>query len=313
VRFIVKRLLVSLITLFLVSAFTFAAFAILPGDPARVMLGQDASNTQVEALREELGLNRSLVAQYGSWFVGFVTGDAGDSIKFKVPINEMVANYIPVTFSLALLATLFTLVIAIPAALLAARKPNALADKVIGSLAAIGMSIPGFFLGVIFIWVFGLVLHLFVAGQYIPYNTSVPGFLHYLIFPALAIAVPCAGMVVKYLRDSIVQQLGSDYVRTAYSKGTMPGRALNHHALKNAVIPAVTMLGMIIADIFAGSIIMEQVFSIPGMGQLLISSISARDFPLVQTLVLYIAVVVVLANTLVDVAIKLIDPRVRIG
>ncbi|MDR1712621.1 MAG: ABC transporter permease [Coriobacteriales bacterium] len=310
--FIVKRLLISLVTLILVSLLVFAAFAILPGDPARVILGQDANEAQVAALRAQLGLDQPLPAQYLQWLTGFLSGDAGTSIKYKLPINLMVASYIPVTATLAAMAIILMLLIALPTALLAARFPDSWIDRLISTLATVFISIPGFFLGVLLIWVFGLGLHLFVAGKYISYETSIAGFIVYLFWPALAIAVPCAGMACKYLRDSLMQQLTSDYIRTARSKGNTPGRVLRVHALKNAIIPAMTILGMIIGDIFAGSIIIEAVFSVPGIGRLLVSSISYRDFPMVQTLVMYIAVVIVLANTLVDVGIKVIDPRVRL-
>jgi ABC-type dipeptide/oligopeptide/nickel transport system permease component len=312
VSFTVKRLLVSLLTLALVSLLTFGAFAILPGDPARVMLGQEASAAQVTALRTQLGLDRPLPLQYLSWLTGFLSGDAGTSIKYDLPINTMLVSYIPVTLTLAGIAIVMTVLIALPVALLAARFSGSWIDRLVSALATVGISIPGFFLGVLFVWLFGLTLHFFIAGRYVPYASDPLGFLAYLSWPALAIAVPCAGMAAKYLRDSIVQQLEGDYIRTAYSKGNTRGRALRIHALKNALIPALTMMGMIVADIFAGSIIIESVFSVPGIGRLLVSSITSRDFPMVQTLVMYIAVVVVVANTLVDVAIRAIDTRVRL-
>jgi ABC-type dipeptide/oligopeptide/nickel transport system permease component len=313
VLFVAKRLLVSLLTLVLVSLLTFAAFAILPGDPARVMLGYEASEAQVAALRSSLGLDQPLPAQYVLWLTGFLGGDAGTSLKYDLPINEMLVSYIPVTLALAGIAIILTVAIALPVALLAARFAGTWVDRLVSALAAVGISVPGFFLGVLFIWVFGLTLHFFIAGRYVPYADDPGGFFAYLFWPALAIAVPCAGMAAKYLRDSIVQQLEGDYIRTAYSKGNTRGRALRVHALKNALIPALTMLGMIVADIFAGSIIIESVFSVPGVGRLLLSSITSRDFPMIQTLVMYIAVVVVLANTLVDVAIKTIDTRARLS
>jgi ABC-type dipeptide/oligopeptide/nickel transport system permease component len=313
VSLIIKRLLISLLTLVLVSLLTFAAFAILPGDPARVMLGQEASEAQVAALRVQLGLDLPLPLQYLSWLKGFISGDAGTSIKYDLPINAMLASYVPVTLALAAEAILITVLIALPVALLAARFYDTWIDRLVSAVATVSISIPGFFLGVLFIWLFGLTLHFFIAGRYVAYSSDLAGFFAYLFWPALAIAVPCAGMAAKYLRDSIVQQLQADYIRTAYSKGNTRGRALRAHALKNALIPALTMMGVIVADIFAGSIIIESVFSVPGIGRLLVSSITSRDLPMVQTLVMYIAVVVVLVNTLVDVAIKAIDSRVRLS
>jgi ABC-type dipeptide/oligopeptide/nickel transport system permease component len=164
---------------------------------------------------------------------------------------------------------------------------------------------------VLFIWIFGLLLRLFTPGAYVPYREDAGAFWAYLIFPALAIATPNAAVVIKFLRGSVFQQLRSDYVRTAYSKGASVHWVLYRHVLKNAVIPALTLLGMIIGDIFSGSIVIEQVFTIPGIGRLIIASVASRDFPMVQTLVVYIACTVVLANTLVDIAVRMIDPRIR--
>lgn len=310
-KYLGKRLLISLLTLVLVSLFTFIAFSIIPGDPARVLLGQDANAAQVEAMRETLGLNKSLPERYLSWLVGFLSGDAGDSIKYHLPINQMVGAYMPVTFSLAGLALIIMIVIAVPLALLAGRKENSVLDRIVSLFSTLCMSAPGFVVGILFIWVFGLTMHLFVAGRYVSYAVDFWGFIQYLIFPALAIALPGAGMLIKYLRDSLMQQQSLDYVRTAYSRGNLRGRVLFVHVFKNALVPALTMLGMIIGDLFAGSIIMEQVYSIPGMGRLLISSIMSRDFPMVQTIVLYIAIIVVLANMIADILIQIIDPRIQ--
>ncbi|MDR2108049.1 MAG: ABC transporter permease [Coriobacteriales bacterium] len=311
-RFALKRLLTALLTLLLVSLMTFAAFAILPGDPARVILGQEASVAQIDALRTSLGLDRPLPEQYVSWLGGFLSGDNGESIKYHQPINEMLTSYIPVTATLAALAIVLMALIAVPLALLAARFSGSWIDRVVSAFSTLSISIPGFFLAVLLIWVFGLGLRLFVAGRYVPLSDDLLGFLGYLFWPALAIAIPCAGMAAKYLRDSIVQQLQLDYIKTALGKGNTAGQVLRRHALKNSLIPALTMLGMIVGDVFAGSIIVESVFSVPGIGRLLVSSISYRDFPMVEVLVMYIACAVVAANTLVDIAIKLIDPRIRL-
>jgi ABC-type dipeptide/oligopeptide/nickel transport system permease component len=313
VLFIVKRLLLSFVTLALVSLLTFAAFAILPGDPARVMLGQDASEAQVSAVREQLGLDRPLPVRYLSWLTGFLSGDAGTSIKYNLPINDMLADYIPVTLALAAVSLILVVLIALPTALLAARFSGTWIDRLVSALATVSISTPGFFLGVLFVWLFGLTLRFFIAGRYVAWASDPAGFFAYLFWPALAIAIPCAGMAAKYLRDSITQQLKSDYIRTAYSKGSSRGRALRVHALKNALIPALTMMGILVAEIFAGSIVIESVFSVPGIGRLLVSSITSRDLPMVQTLVMYIAVVVIVANTLVDIAIKALDSRVRLS
>jgi ABC-type dipeptide/oligopeptide/nickel transport system permease component len=310
--FIGRRLVIALFTLFLVSALTFAAFAVIPGDPASLMLGIDATDEQLAALRAELGLDRSLPEQYVAWLGRFLTGSLGNSVRFRgAAITGLVLERLPVTFALAALALIAIVLIAAPVALLAAREHSPL-DRLVTTLTTITISAPGFFLGVLFIWVFGLILRFFVPGNYVSYKEDFGAFIGYLIFPALAIALPNAAIVIKFLRGSIFQQLRNDYVRTAYSKGASRGLVLYRHVLKNAVIPALTLMGMIIGDIFSGSIVIEQVFTIPGLGRLLFESITSRDYPLIQTLVVYIACIVVLANTLVDIAIQIIDPRIRV-
>ncbi|GHV93257.1 ABC transporter permease [Spirochaetia bacterium] len=311
--FVGRRLIITLITLFLVSVFTFAAFNIIPGDSALLALGTEATDEQVEALRTEMGLDKPLPVQYFSWLKNFLTGNLGNSSRFRgASISGMIRERLPVTFSLASIALVFILIISIPAVLLSVKKEGSVLDRIMNTLTALNISFPGFFLAVLFIWVFGLIFKLFVPGAYVDYRTNSVGFLGYLMFPALAIAIPNAAILVKFLRASVFQQLRSDYVRTAYSKGNSSGRTLHVHVLKNAIIPGVTLLGMIIGEIFSGSIVIEQVFTIPGIGRLLIASITSRDYPMVQTLVVYIAFIVIVANTLVDIAIQSIDPRIRV-
>jgi ABC-type dipeptide/oligopeptide/nickel transport system permease component len=311
--FIARRLAITLVTLLLVSVFTFLAFNVVRGDPASLILGVEATEDQLAALREEMGLNRSLPARYLSWLGNFFTGNLGNSVRFRgEPIAGLIMDRLPVTFSLAALSLAFTLVLSIPTALIAVRKEGGLLDRLINTVTTINISFPGFFLAVLFIWIFGIVLKLFSPGVYVNYAESPAGFFGGLVFPALAIAIPNAAILVKFLRASILQQLHLDYIRTARSKGASPRQVLYRHALKNGLLPALTLLGMIVGEIFSGSIIIEQVFTIPGLGRLLIASISSRDYPMIQTLVVYIAFIVVLANTLVDIAIQVIDPRIKL-
>jgi ABC-type dipeptide/oligopeptide/nickel transport system permease component len=313
-NFICKRLVITVITLFLVSLITFAAFNVISGDPASLTLGTEATEEQVAVLRAKMGLDRSLPEQYLSWLTRFLTGNLGNSIRFQgASISGMVLERLPVTFVLAGLSFIFIILISLPLSLFGMGKDNHFIDFLMNAYTTLTISAPNFFLAVIFIWIFGVILRLFTPGVYIPYNENFGGFIGCLIFPSLAIAIPNAAMVVKFLRASLSQELGKSYVRTAYSKGALRRRVLYRHVLKNAFIPALTLLGMIIGDIFSGSIVIEQVFTIPGIGRLLIASIGSRDYPLVQTLVVYIAFIIVLANTLVDVAIQIIDPRIRIS
>jgi ABC-type dipeptide/oligopeptide/nickel transport system permease component len=301
------------LTLFLVSVITFLAFNVISGDPASLILGTEATDEQVRALRIEMGLDRGLSERYFTWLANFFTGNLGNSVRFRgSPISEMVLERLPVTFFLALLSFIFIIVISIPLALFGAGKDNGIISFFMNTFTTITISVPNFFLAVLFIWVFGIIFRFFSPGLYTGYKESFPAFAAYLVFPSLAVAIPNAAIVVKFLRGSILRELDQDYVRTAYSKGALRGAVLYRHVLKNALIPAVTLLGMIIGDIFSGSIVIEQVFTIPGIGRLLIAAITSRDYPLVQTLVVYIAFIVVLANTLVDIAIQMIDPRIRV-
>jgi ABC-type dipeptide/oligopeptide/nickel transport system permease component len=314
VYFAGRRLCITLVTLFLVSILTFAAFSVIPGDRALLALGIEATDEQVAAMRAELGLDRSLPVQYFSWLKGFLSGSLGNSSRFRgASITGLVLERLPVTAALGMISLFFIVLISVPAVLLSVKREGSLSDRLMNTLTAFNISLPGFFLGILFIWIFGLILRFFSPGNYVHYTENPGAFLSYLLFPALAIAIPNAAIVIKFLRASVFRELRSDYVRTAQSKGNTRRRALYRHVLKNAVIPAITLLGMIIGEIFSGSIVIEQVFTIPGIGRLLIASITSRDYPLVQTLVVYIAFIVVAANTLVDIAIQVIDPRIRIG
>jgi ABC-type dipeptide/oligopeptide/nickel transport system permease component len=309
--YIGKRLGITLLTLLLVSLLTFVCFHIIPGDAALLSLGTDATEEQVAAMRVELGLDRSPPVQYVSWLGNFLTGSLGNSTRFRgESISEMVSERLPVTFHLAVISLLLIIVIALPASFIGVKKENSFPDRLINTLTALNISMPGFFLGVLLIWIFGLSFKLFTPGAYIDYRENYAAFLGCLFFPALAIALPNAAILVKFLRSSIFREFSSDYVRTARSKGLNRNQALFRHVIKNACLPAVTLLGMIIGEVFSGSIVIEQVFTIPGIGRLLIASITSRDYPMAETLVVYIAFVVILGNTLVDIAMRIIDPRI---
>jgi len=312
--FIVKRLVITLLTLFLVSVVTFAAFRFIPGDAATVSLGIEAGEAQIEALRAEMELDKSFVGQYFSWLGKFLSGNLGNSSRFRgVSISGMLRERLPVTLALAGLSFLFIVLIAIPASLIGVKKENSTINNIITSLTALNISFPGFFLGVLFIWIFGILFKLFVPGEFISYHQSPAAFLRCLVFPGLAIAMPNAALLVKFLRPSIYSELHSDYARTAKSKGSGGAHILRRHALKNASLPAITLLGMITGEILSGSVVIEQVFGIPGIGKLLLASITARDYLMIETIVIYIAFVVILANTFSDIALQIIDPRIRLA
>lgn len=311
-KWFLKKMSTLIITLLFVSIVTFTAFQIIPGDSAITSLGTTATKESIEKAKEEMGLNDSLPKRYVNWFTKAVKGDFGTSSQYQMPAAELIKERLPVTLWLAFLSFLLIIVCSIPLGLLSASQNGKWIDFFIRLFSQLSMAIPPFFLGILISLIFGLILKLFTPGGYISPSENFTGFLGYLIFPAIAIAIPKIGMVIKYLRTSINRQVRLDYVRTAKSKGMLKGRVLYRHVLKNAFIPVITFLGMIAADVLAGSIIIEQVFSLPGLGRLLVVAISNRDLAVVQGIVLYIAAIVIVINFLVDVIYQYIDPRVRI-
>jgi ABC-type dipeptide/oligopeptide/nickel transport system permease component len=310
--FLPRRIIVALITMFLVSVFCFLAFSVIKGDPASFMGGISVSAEQVQALREDMGLNRNVFLRYFDWLFSFLSGNPGVSLIYSgEEIAPMIAERLPVTFSLALLSLFLIVLIAVPVSLLTVKQNAPVVDRIVNIFTAAGISAPGFFLGLLFIWIFGFTIRLFIPGLYIDYSENFFYFLGCLFFPALAIAIPNAAILIKFLRGSILEELQSDYVRTARSKGAKSLYIMRRHVFKNALIPSITILGMIVAEVFSGSIIIEQVFTIPGMGLLLISAISSRDYPVIQAIMVYIAFIVVIANTLADIVIMIIDPRIK--
>jgi len=315
-NFAVRRVGAGVVTLFLVSVFCFLAFDIIPGDPASRILGINATDEQIEAFREEMGLNRPLPVRYFNWLGNLVTGNLGNSMRFQGrAVSGLIAERLPVSFFLGLLSLIMILLIAVPVSLFSVRRDIAaghIINRIVNIFTAAGISVPGFFLGVLFIWIFGVGFRLFSPGIFIDYRTNFAGFIGCLFFPALAIAVPNAAIMTKFLRSSLLKEQNAGYFRTARAKGANHSFALRRHAFRNALIPSVTVLGMIAAEILSGSIIIEQVFAIPGIGRLLIASITSRDYPVIQTLVTYISFIVIAINTAVDIAIQVIDPRIRL-
>ena len=312
--FIGRRLIITFLTLLLVSIFTFGAFRLIPGDAALLSLGIEATQEQIDALTIEMGLHKSLPEQYLSWLGKFITGQLGNSARFRgASISGIIMERLPVTFALAGISFIMIILIAIPVSVFSVKKETSVSNRIITTLTAINISMPGFFLGVLCIWIFGIFFKLFVPGAFVSFRENPAAFFGYLIFPALAIALPNAAIVIKFLRSSIFRELISDYVRTARSKGASRTITLRRHVLKNASLPIITILGMITGEIFSGSIVIEQVFGIPGIGRLLISSIMARDYNMIETLMICIAFIVILANTTADIVLQIIDPRIRLS
>ena len=309
---ICKKILSVVVTLLIVSFLVFSSFALISGDPASRKLGTNGTPEQIAVLREEMGLNAPLPVRYFRWISGMVRGDMGQSYTYTEPVSGLVGASIPVTASLALLAFVLTVVIAIPLGIYTAKHENSVIDRVLLVFNQIVMSLPPFFSGIIISAVFGMTLKWFVPGAYVSYRSSVTGFLAYLFWPALCIAVPKAAMTVKMLRASLLEEAAKDYIRTAYSKGNTVNGVMYGHLLRNAVLPVVTFLGMVLADMIAGSIVVETIFSVPGVSNILINSISNRDYPVVLAIITGMALLIMLINLFVDLLYSLIDPRIRV-
>lgn len=311
-KYVVRKILTMILTLLAVTFFVFLSFHVISGDPATSMLGTEATPQKVAALREELGLNDPVLVQYGRWAAGLLHGDMGTSYSYRMPVTGMVANKIPVTITLTLMAFVLMVVISIPLGIYTAKHEGGVVDRIIYIINQIIMAIPPFFSGILITLIFGRIFKLFTPGGYVSYEKDFAGFVGYLFFPAVAIALPKAAMAVKLLRSSVIKEAKLDYVRTAYSRGNRTNDVLYKHVLKNALIPVVTFLGMALADMIAGSIIIEQVFSIPGLGRILLTSISNRDYPVVMAVIVCIAVLVLVVNMAVDLIYGLIDPRITV-
>ncbi len=311
-KHISKKVISSIITLLIVSFLVFFAFSVIQGDPAVAKLGTQATPQKVNALREQMGLNRPLIIRYFEWIRGAMQGDFGISYSYNMPVTQMIADKLPITIILSIFSFMLMLIITVLVGIYTARKEGTYIDKIVLVINQIIMSIPPFFSGVLITLLFGMILHLFTPGGYVSYRVDVWRFIGYLFFPALSIALPKSAMAVKLLRSSLVEEKRKDYVRTAYSRGNSTRDVFFHHILKNACIPVITFSAMALADMIAGSIIIEQVFGIPGLGRILLTSIQNRDYPVVEAVILCIAFMVVIINLLVDIIYRKVDPRITV-
>ena len=311
-KYFTKKFIALIITLLIVSFLAFLAFTIIPGDPTTRILGTEATPERVAQLRELYGLDKPFFQRYFGWLTDFVKGDFGTSYVYSMPVREMLGDKLPTTGLLVLLTFTLTVLLSIPLGIAVGHVKNNVLDKIIAALDQFIMSIPTFFVGVLICYLFGITLRLFVPGQFVSYKTSFGGCLQYLIFPALSIAIPKAAMTIKMLRGSILDELSKDYVRTARSRGNLRSAIINRHVVRNALIPVITFLAVSMAEIVTSSIIIEQIFTIPGIGRLMLASINSRDFPVVQAIVVILAAWIVSVNFLADILNQAVDPRMRL-
>ncbi|MEG1134539.1 MAG: ABC transporter permease [Cellulosilyticaceae bacterium] len=312
-NFYIRKIFSLLTTILLVSLITFLVFQILPGDPVTIILGPDADPLQAQAMRESLGLDAPLFVRYIDWIKNAIRGDLGLSIRYNQPVSQLILSRIPVTTSLAFMSILLTLAIGLPLGTYIARKNDSLVGKVVSICSQLGLAIPSFWTGILLILLFSVTLGLLPSGDYMPMSESFIGWLSRIILPSISIAIGTSAVLIRYLRTAMLDESTQLYVQTARSKGLSENAVYTKHIFKNALIPTITILGLLVIDILGGSIITENVFNIPGLGNLIVSSINSRDLPLTQGLVLYLATIVVTFNFLVDILYSIVDPRIRIS
>ena len=309
--FALRRLLSSIPTLLIVTLLVFAMVKLLPGDPARLILGQEATPQALAELRRSLGLDRSLPEQYLSWLVSAVQLDFGTSLTDNSSVGRLIAQKLPVTLELALFAMLISMLISLPAGILSAVRRNTWIDRTLTLLALSGISLPNFFLGILLIYLFSIRLAWIPASGYTSLLENPGRNLLLLLLPGITLGIGSAAVLTRYLRSSLSETLAQDYVRTAHAKGLPAGRVISKHALKNALIPFLTAFGLQLGGLLGGAVITEQIFSIPGFGRLLVDAVFTRDLPVIQAVVLVSAVAVFLVSFLVDLGYAAVDPRIR--
>jgi len=298
-------------TLLVVSFVAFMLTDLLPGDAALSRLGLEATQEQLNAMREEMGLNDAMPLRYAQWLGRAVTGDFGNSLRSGEPVTEVLARRIPVTLQLAFFGTGLAILFGVPLGILAAVRRNSWIDGLANVLALSGMAVPFFWLGLLLIMLFSLRLQWVPPSGYVPFAEDPLQNLRLMALPSLTIAVAFAATLMRQTRASMLEVLNADYVRTAHAKGTVPRHVILRHALRNALIPIITVLGLQMGTLLGGAIVTETVFSLPGLGRMMVDGIYKRDFPIIQGALITIVVAVVLTNLLTDLCYRLVNPRTR--
>lgn len=311
-KFYIRKILGFIVTLILVSLVTFAVFGILSGNPAEIILGIDAEPEQIVALEKELMLDKPAYLRYLNWVIDLFKGDLGNSYKYHLPVSQLIGDAFSVTFSLSIFSIMLTILIGLPMGIYISKKHNKFSSIIISAISQLGLSVPSFCVGIVLISIFAVGLNLLPSMGYTPFSENPIDFIKSMILPSFAVAIGTSAVLMRYIKVCIENESKQPYVKTARSKGIGENQILRKHILRNSLVPSVTMLGMLVADILGGSIIIENVFSLPGIGKLIATSISTRDLPLIQGLVLYLAFIVVTCNFIVDILYSVIDPRIRL-
>lgn len=309
--YLAKRLAIAAATLVLASMVVFAVLEVVPGDPARLMLGMNASAEQVDLLREQMGLNAPVIVRYLHWAGGMLKLDFGNSYTYSVPVIELVAERTAVSLPLALIALFLATAIALPVGLYSASRRGQAGDTLAMGAAQLGVAVPNFWFALMLIYLFAVWLKLVPAGGFPGWHAGVTAGLKALILPAIALALPQAAILARVARSALVEVLAEDYIRTARAKGMPRRTVLWRHALRNALIPVVTIMGLQFSFLLAGTIIIENVFYLPGLGRLVFQAITQRDLIVVESVVMLLVATVILVNLLVDLSYAIVDPRLR--
>ena len=313
VRYIARRLIFIIPVALLVSFLTFLIIHLVPGDPARILLGEFATPQSLAALRQQLGLDKPLLVQFGIWLLQLFHGNLGQSLQLQQPVLDAITQRLPVTAELGVCSLLFSLAIAFPLGIYSATHRNTWVDRVVNVLILLSTAIPSFVLGLVLIFIFAVSIRIFPPGGYVPFSQDPLGNIRDLILPMIALGTGAVAGNMRQVRASMIDVLGQDYVRMARAKG-MSERRINYvHALRNALIPVLTIIGIQVGSILAGTFVVETIYLWPGIGQLAVTSIFSKDYPVIQGVVLLSAFFYMAANLLVDISYVVLDPRIRLG
>ncbi len=310
-KFLARRLLATIPVLAIVAVLVFLMLRLTPGDPAAILAGDAANTEQIAKIREGLGLDRPLIVQFGLWARDILTGDLGESFYFKMKVTTLIGQRLEATLSLALVTIIVAVLTAVPLGVLAAWRFGGWFDRMLMGFSVMGFSVPVFVLAYILIWIVSLKLGWLPVQGYKPIADGFWPFLRHLILPSITLSVIYIALIARVTRASVLEALGEDYIRTARAKGLPESRVLIRHALANAAVPIVTVIGIGIALLIGGVVVTESVYAIPGLGRLTVDAVLARDFPTIQGVILFFSGVYVIVNLLVDLSYVFFDPRIR--
>lgn len=311
VSYVLRRVLATVPVMLFVMLFVFSLLYLAPGDPAAILAGDQATQADIDAIRTELGLDRSFPLRFADWVGNLARGDFGQSIFTRMPVSTMIMQRLEPTVSLMVVTLVLSVVLAIPMGVVAAARRGGIVDRSFMALAVIGFSSPVFVIGYALAWLFALQLGLLPVQGYTPFSAGPGPWLYNLALPSLALAGTFVALIARITRATMLEVLQQDYIRTARAKGASRGAVLYHHALKNAAVPIVTVIGIGIAMLISGAVVTESVFAIPGLGRLTVDSILRRDYPVIQAVILLFSLAYVVINLLIDLSYTLFDPRIR--